>query len=135
MHRNERFIFFRLIDGEGPIGAQGVPLTAGRSLAVDPAFAGGGSYRPIDESPVNDHGTNNPSGGVIATDLEGRPRIIGKRMDLGAYESDAILRDGFESGGLLGGTGARCRRPRHAQRRPSATSRHHRRPPHSRRST
>lgn len=38
MHRNERFIFFRLIDGEGPIGAQGVPLTAGRSLAVDPAF-------------------------------------------------------------------------------------------------
>lgn len=36
MHRNERFIFFRLLDGPGPIGAQGVPLTAGRSLAVDP---------------------------------------------------------------------------------------------------
>jgi len=38
MHRNERFIFFRLIEGEGPIGAQGVPLTPARSLAVDPAF-------------------------------------------------------------------------------------------------
>ena len=37
MHRNGRFIFFREIRGEGPIGAQGVPLTAGRSLAVDPA--------------------------------------------------------------------------------------------------
>lgn len=37
MHRNERFIFFRLLDGPGPIGAQGVPLTPGRSLAVDPA--------------------------------------------------------------------------------------------------
>jgi len=36
MHRNERFIFFRAIEGEGPIGAQGVPLTTGRSLAVDP---------------------------------------------------------------------------------------------------
>lgn len=36
MHRNERYIFFRLLDGPGPIGAQGVALTAGRSLAVDP---------------------------------------------------------------------------------------------------
>ncbi len=38
MHRNERYIFFREIDGEGPIGAQGVALTPGRSLAVDRAF-------------------------------------------------------------------------------------------------
>ena len=35
---NPSFIFFRVIDGEGPVGAQGVTLTAGRSLAVDPAF-------------------------------------------------------------------------------------------------
>lgn len=32
---NPRFIFFRKIEGEGPIGAEGVALTAGRSLAVD----------------------------------------------------------------------------------------------------
>jgi membrane-bound lytic murein transglycosylase A len=38
MQRNARYIFFRWIEGEGPIGAQGVPLTAGRSLAVDPNF-------------------------------------------------------------------------------------------------
>lgn len=38
MVRNARYIFFRWIDGEGPIGAQGVALTAGRSLAVDPRF-------------------------------------------------------------------------------------------------
>ena len=37
MRRNARYIFFRPIDGEGPIGAQGVALTPGRSLAVDPA--------------------------------------------------------------------------------------------------
>ena len=38
MERNARYIFFRWIDGEGPIGAQGVALTAGRSIAVDPRF-------------------------------------------------------------------------------------------------
>ena len=36
---NPRYIFFRVIDGippdAGPLGAQGVPLTPGRSLAVD----------------------------------------------------------------------------------------------------
>jgi len=36
---NERYIFFRLIPGpEGPIGALGLPLTAGRSIATDQAI-------------------------------------------------------------------------------------------------
>ena len=35
MNRNPSFIFFRENQGEGPLGAQGVPLTPGRSLAVD----------------------------------------------------------------------------------------------------
>ncbi len=38
MQRNPRYIFFRKIEGEGPIGAQGVALTPRRSLAVDPSF-------------------------------------------------------------------------------------------------
>jgi membrane-bound lytic murein transglycosylase A len=38
MNRNESYVFFRVIEGEGPIGAQGVPLSPGRSLAVDSAF-------------------------------------------------------------------------------------------------
>lgn len=39
MKQNARYIFFRPLEGEGgPLGAQGVPLTAGRSLAVDSAF-------------------------------------------------------------------------------------------------
>ena len=38
MRRNARYIFFRWIEGEGPIGAQGVPLTPRRSIAVDPRF-------------------------------------------------------------------------------------------------
>jgi len=42
MQENESYVFFRELPeaeaGEGPIGAQGVPLTPGRSLAVDAAF-------------------------------------------------------------------------------------------------
>ncbi len=38
MQKNTRYIFFRTIAGDGPIGAQGVALTPGRSLAVDPQF-------------------------------------------------------------------------------------------------
>lgn len=38
LFRNDRYIFFRVIEGDGPIGSQGVALTPGRSLAIDPAF-------------------------------------------------------------------------------------------------
>jgi len=42
MQENKSYVFFRELPqaeaGEGPIGAQGVPLTPGRSLAVDAAF-------------------------------------------------------------------------------------------------
>ena len=38
MNRNRSYVFFREITGDGPIGAQGVALTAGRSLAVDPSY-------------------------------------------------------------------------------------------------
>jgi len=36
MQMNARYIFFREIPGDGPIGALGVALTPGRSLAIDP---------------------------------------------------------------------------------------------------
>ena len=42
MHENSSYVFFRWLDeaqaAHGPVGAQGVPLTAGRSLAVDRRF-------------------------------------------------------------------------------------------------
>jgi len=38
MAENERYVFFRQMNGEGPVGAFNVPLTAGRSLAIDPKF-------------------------------------------------------------------------------------------------
>lgn len=35
---NPSFVFFRRLDGEGPMGGQGVALTPGRSLAIDRSF-------------------------------------------------------------------------------------------------
>ena len=38
MQLNNRFIFHKLVDADGPIGAMGLPLYAGRSMAVDREF-------------------------------------------------------------------------------------------------
>ncbi len=38
MRLNARYVFFRRLTGAGPIGAQGVALTPGRSIAIDPKF-------------------------------------------------------------------------------------------------
>src|SRR5690606_30262812 len=35
LNRNPSYVFFRQLSGDGPLGAQGVALTPGRSLAVD----------------------------------------------------------------------------------------------------
>lgn len=38
MEKNASYVFFRELSGEGPLGAQGVALVPGRSLAVDRSF-------------------------------------------------------------------------------------------------
>ena len=38
MRKNKSFVFFRVLKGEGPIGAQGVVLTPRRSVAVDKKY-------------------------------------------------------------------------------------------------
>lgn len=43
MAENKRYVFHRLTNAEGPLGAQGVALRAGRSLAVDKHFVPLGS--------------------------------------------------------------------------------------------
>lgn len=56
MQRNPRFIFFREVK-DGPVGAMGVTLTAGRSLAVDPAFVPLGLPLWLDTTWPVDYGT------------------------------------------------------------------------------
>jgi membrane-bound lytic murein transglycosylase A len=43
MDLNPSYVFFRILNEDGPIGAEGVVLTAGRSLAVDPMFVAYGT--------------------------------------------------------------------------------------------
>lgn len=55
MNRNPRYIFFRIVPGRsvggaGPIGGQGVALTPGRSLAIDPRFVAYGTPIWLDTS-------------------------------------------------------------------------------------
>ncbi len=38
MAENPRYVFYRLQEGDGPVGSEGVALTPERSLAVDPRF-------------------------------------------------------------------------------------------------
>ncbi|MCB2102754.1 MAG: MltA domain-containing protein [Rhodobacterales bacterium] len=38
MQRNKSYVFFRMVEGDGPVGAQGVVLTPEHSLAVDRSF-------------------------------------------------------------------------------------------------
>jgi membrane-bound lytic murein transglycosylase A len=38
MDENAHYVFFRKLGSDGPVGSEGVALTPGRSLAVDPAF-------------------------------------------------------------------------------------------------
>jgi membrane-bound lytic murein transglycosylase A len=38
MRKNTSYVFFQVLEGEGPLGAEGIPLTPGRSLAVDRSY-------------------------------------------------------------------------------------------------
>jgi len=42
-------------------------------------------------------GVDSPAGGTGATDADGGTRKIGKHVDIGAYESDVLFRNGFEA--------------------------------------
>lgn len=55
MNTNASYVFFKELEGEGPIGGEGVALTAGRSLAVDRSlFSYGMAVWTDIESPVGD---------------------------------------------------------------------------------
>ncbi len=90
MQENKSYVFFRELPqaeaGDGPIGAQGVPLTPGRSLAVDAAYHKLGS-------PVF----------VTAPDLKGEDCRPFRRLMIAQDVGSAIR--GPERGDIFFGTG------------------------------
>lgn len=63
---------------EGPPGPE--------TLIADPRFLPDGSFRLAPDSPARDAGDTDVVPAALATDLDGRPRVIGPNADLGAFE-------------------------------------------------
>jgi len=97
LNTNPSFVFFRLLDlpeGTGPIGAMGQPVTAGRSLAVDPEVI--------------------PLGSPIWGDCPGFGRRLMVAQDTGsairgAGRGDLFLGSGAEAGRQAGALNTRGR--------------------------
>lgn len=66
------------------------------NFSADPVFDGFLGFRPAPSSPLVNAGLDSPLGGVGATDAGGGPRLVGQHVDIGAYESDVLLRNGFD---------------------------------------
>ena len=123
MAENPSYVFFREIVGDGPLGAQGVALTAERSLAVDRDFVPLGvpvwldADLGTDEAAAADggagHRRRDPRSGA-------RRRVLGLRRRRGGTrrhdEGDrrvlsAAAQDGHARAGFLSrGGSAECRR-------------------------
>lgn len=60
MNKNPSYVFFRIMEEANPVGAQGVPLTPGRSLAVDNNFIPYGAILWLDTTDPRDPDRNTP---------------------------------------------------------------------------
>lgn len=99
MNANPSYVFFRIVEGakpnEGPIGTEGVPLTAGRSLAVDRAFTTLGTPLWIDGTRPSAIGAARPLRRlVIAQDTGGAIK--------GAARGDLFVGTGDKAGRIAG---------------------------------
>jgi hypothetical protein len=76
--------------------ANNAPHSEVGDISVDPMFNGFLSTRLAPSSPLVNAGIDSPLGGTGATDAGGDTRKIGKHVDIGAFESDVLFRDGFQ---------------------------------------
>lgn len=95
MNENASAVFFREITGDGPIGASGLALIPGRSLAVDPRFWSYGLPVFIDaENPARMPNGPRFSKLMVAQDTGGAIR--------GAIRGDVFLGDGADAAHTAG---------------------------------
>lgn len=84
----------------GTVSSSSTGADVSSEFSVDPQFAPCGflcfGFELERGSPLVDAGIDDPPGGMTPTDLAGKPRTIGPHVDIGAYENDALFRDGFD---------------------------------------
>lgn len=83
------------------IGVLGsIPEIEVGTISVEPQYERGGvNFTPARGSPLIDAGIQPPPVTIwhlSETDLNGRPRVMGSGVDIGAYESEYMFTDGFE---------------------------------------
>jgi len=73
------------------------PGSSGNFIAVDPKFVSADDFHLRSTSPLLGAGTLAPAGGLPVMDIEGHPRSVAGRVDLGAFENiDFIFANGFD---------------------------------------
>jgi uncharacterized repeat protein (TIGR02543 family) len=83
-----------IITLNGGTGVVGLFDGSNNFIDMDPLFVdiANGDYRPVANSPVIDAGDDdsavNWTGHPLDTDMAGNPRIIGDKVDIGAFEAD-----------------------------------------------
>ena len=67
MRQNQSYVFFKVINGDGPFGALGVPVRGGDSVATDPSFVplGAPVILTLDRSEANGLWVAQDTGGAI----------------------------------------------------------------------
>ncbi|GLK43710.1 MULTISPECIES: murein transglycosylase A [Novosphingobium] len=67
MERNRSWVFFKVLNGDGPLGALNVPVRAGNSVAVDPRYVplGAPVYLDMDRREANGLWIAQDTGGAI----------------------------------------------------------------------
>jgi membrane-bound lytic murein transglycosylase A len=101
LRRNRSYIFFREVSetgpGDGPVGAAGLPLVAGRSLAVDAAFHAYGTPVFVSaELPAGADGPSTPFRRLMVAEDTGSAIV-------GAARGDIFFGSGPQAGALAGG--------------------------------
>lgn len=86
-------------------GSEG-PTTDSANVSVDPQFTSATSVRLKRTSPLIDAGLNTPAGGLVTPSFDGGPRLVGPRVDMGAYELDVLFTASFDPGFVPAGGSA-----------------------------
>lgn len=76
----------------------GFPLSMTGTLNVDPGYVGYLNYRLAPGSPLVDAGIERLNSPIPDGDMDGLPRVAGRKIDIGAFERQTLFDDGFENG-------------------------------------